>query len=599
MEQEPSLHQAFEEALDASPEARVALVAALRVRDEAMANRLEAMLAAVPQPRSTVGMWAKPRHEALRGLPELAPQTTIGTYRILRELGRGGVACVYLALDEQLGRKVALKVSFVRGAEPQLLARLPHRHIVQALSAFRDEERSLDVLVLQYVAGPTWQKVLEGGLRVGELLAAATAAEDGFADAAPPPREGAQVLGDVATQLLEALAFAHDRGVLHLDVKPSNVFLDLQGRAVLADFNVARETEWEDERPIGGTERYMAPEQRLLLSGGPGTLDGRADLFALGVMLDETARVLGASELSEPRRRWIAKLHAHRADDRPSSAKAALESLQRVLRWEEAERRQNARRAESRSMRLAWSSPLAASFAGALIPNMMGSALQIAYNQLHIVAATTTAQRALFMKIVGPWNVFVFSFASYLLYTRYLPLRRGLASAATRAATNPTFAAVLTVGGWTMGCSLFVGALGGLVGPMAPELVAHFVVSFAAAALLSAAYTRHALAFVSAVAWLPRLLDPEASDQCRADLRTRSASLRRQLRRGRFFAATLPLVSAAIVVVAGPTLAALRGYPFQGLVVAFLFLSSVGFFWTNRLTELGEASLDDVCSVTH
>jgi serine/threonine protein kinase len=196
----------------------------------------------------------------------------IGTqYLVDGEIGRGGSAVVYRATDLKLGRQVAIKVlppelayndsvrtRFIR--EAQTAAGLNHPNIVPIYSV--DERDGLVYFVM--------------GLVLGQSVGTKVAAEG------PLPVERAErVLREVA----DALAYAHSRGVVHRDVKPDNILLDRDtGRALVSDFGIARASEGESRLTLTGvavgTPAYMSPEQAM----GERELDGRSDLYSLGVV---------------------------------------------------------------------------------------------------------------------------------------------------------------------------------------------------------------------------------------------------------------------------------------------------------------------------
>jgi eukaryotic-like serine/threonine-protein kinase len=196
-------------------------------------------------------------------------ETLSGRFRIERLLGRGGMSSVWQAYDEELGRPVAIKLLHTRRLESadsvdrfereaRTLALLAHPGIVTVID--RGETDGRPFIVCELVDGRDLHEriSLEGPLPIAEALA-------------------------IAVQVAAALAYAHERGVIHRDVKPHNVLLTADGHAKLTDFGIAR----VDDAPaltnpgrVLGTGDYVAPEQAQGRE-----LDGRADIYALGALL--------------------------------------------------------------------------------------------------------------------------------------------------------------------------------------------------------------------------------------------------------------------------------------------------------------------------
>ncbi len=197
----------------------------------------------------------------------------LGHYRILEPLGSGGMGDVFLAMDDRLGRKVALKViGAAQSASPTARKRL--RREARAAAAIDhpgvctiyevSEEGGESYIAMQYVEGESLAERLRRG-----------------------PMTHSEIR-TVARQIGEALAAAHDRGVLHRDIKPQNIMLTPSGRVVVLDFGLASFTQNEElsrltlTGQVVGTPSYMSPEQ---LSAGD--LDHRSDIFSFGVLLYE------------------------------------------------------------------------------------------------------------------------------------------------------------------------------------------------------------------------------------------------------------------------------------------------------------------------
>jgi YVTN family beta-propeller protein len=205
--------------------------------------------------------------------PQALEGTVLGVYEVQARIGRGGMGEVYLARDTRLGRPVALKVLPERFAqderfrerllrESRLAAGLDHPNVVPVYDAGEADGRLF--IAMRYVDGADLKALLR----------------------ANGPLEPERAAG-IAGQLAEALDAAHRRGLVHRDVKPSNVLLDHQGdrdHAYLADFGLTRSSQADGpaDGQLMGTVDYVAPEQ---IRGDE--LDGRADQYALGCLLFE------------------------------------------------------------------------------------------------------------------------------------------------------------------------------------------------------------------------------------------------------------------------------------------------------------------------
>jgi beta-lactam-binding protein with PASTA domain/predicted Ser/Thr protein kinase len=195
-------------------------------------------------------------------------------YRVLRRLGSGGMADVWLAEDTHLQRQVALKVLHRRFTQDQEFvtrfqreaehaAGLQHPNIVAVFD--RGSEAGVNYIAMRYVEGPTLKELIERGLT---------------------PEQSAGLI----RQVLEGARFAHRNGIVHRDLKPQNVIVDEEGKAVVTDFGIARAgvSEITQAGSVLGTPHYLSPEQAQGFEVTP-----VSDLYSIGVILYEalTGRV--------------------------------------------------------------------------------------------------------------------------------------------------------------------------------------------------------------------------------------------------------------------------------------------------------------------
>ncbi|MBI3273221.1 MAG: protein kinase [Planctomycetes bacterium] len=263
---------------------------------------------ALAEPSSTK-VWTGPFD--FGGNAPQARNVRIGPYRLVREVGRGGMGIVYEAEDEALGRRVALKLlppaygltpEFVERfhREASAAARLEHPNIARVLRV--DEYHGTHYYVMDFIEGVTLSSLLHAKAKEpqadADALAAgitpvAEASSGAPGTPAPPPaplpllrggayvREAARLIAEVAG----ALAEAHAKGMVHRDIKPSNLIYQSRGRLILTDFGLVKMAGSQALTASGdvlGTPAYMSPEQA---SGRE--IDARTDVYSLGVTLYE------------------------------------------------------------------------------------------------------------------------------------------------------------------------------------------------------------------------------------------------------------------------------------------------------------------------
>ena len=245
-------------------------------------------------------------HRLIDDNPEFLPAFTreqwpengdsIQGFTVIEELGRGAFARVYLAEDEKLGRRmVAIKVSWHAEDEADTLGKLDHKNIVPVYSVQHDDASGLTVICMPFLGRTTLTDVID---KISSTPQSGTS------------EQHIEMVLRTGLAIAEALAYAHSRDVLHLDLKPSNILITAGGRPQLLDFNLSRDRAKKQSR-VGGTLPYMSPEQldSFVAPGSAAEPNERSDIYALGVVLIEllTGELPGAQLIEKGVSQEIAK----------------------------------------------------------------------------------------------------------------------------------------------------------------------------------------------------------------------------------------------------------------------------------------------------
>ena len=221
-----------------------------------------------PQMGGTIAIENDPNVDVLG---QLLSETTLGDYEIYGELGRGGMAAVYLGHDLALDRKVAIKTMLPElvtkegmvqrfKREAQTAAALSHPHIIQIFTVKQTQE--LCFFVMKFIEGRSLESVINDKGRVP-----------------------LQMAHTILTQVGSALDYAHRKKVIHRDIKPANIMIDEDGWAIVTDFGIAKVQEAQNLTATGtaiGTPHYMSPEQFHNKA-----VTGASDQYSLGVVAYE------------------------------------------------------------------------------------------------------------------------------------------------------------------------------------------------------------------------------------------------------------------------------------------------------------------------
>ena len=613
--------------------------AALPHNDDIYATRPAAASGVPPRPVPDAGgMQADPL--ALR------PGDLIDDFQVIATLGRGRFGTVHLAWQRTLGRRIALKVSACTGQEGRTLARLDHPHIVTVYSeSVRDGVR---LLCMQYVPSLALDDLLlrladrssswTGADLLAEIDKSHTATTE-FDPAQLADRQELAILDHVdavcfiGSRLADALGHAHRQGVLHRDIKAGNVLVSRYGRPLLVDFNMAGTdaSDADGDSMFGGTLPYMAPEHLDAFHPDHPTaatnVTAASDQYSLGVLLCEIAtgqlpfpRVSGSPPLAERLRLMAADRRRQEVawDDPPWQAEPGLAAvLRRALapdpgdRWPSMEEfatalgdtidlRRTLAAARERNPLPRWctSHPFASLVAAGVLPNVIGSAVNIPYNLLRIVPAE---HEPTFFALVNAYNLLVYPICIAIFWAVVWPVYRQwrqLGSCSPAVMRNlrelvvrwPRWAARIAVVGWLPAAIFFPTMLHRCDCGLEWSRMGHFLVSIGISGMIALTYS---MLFVGClVAWVfyPALWrDAACFRRCAAH---DAAVVISPLKVLPFLAGAIPLVAAILLVGASPMSFSEGEYEaFRLLTTALIAGGMAGFQLAVWATASARASL--------
>ena len=520
-------------------------------------------------------------------LSEFVPGTRLDEFDLLALLGEGQFAKVFLARQTSMQRLVALKVSALRGAEAQTLARLDYPNIVRVYDQRALPARGVLLVYMPYLAGGTLLDVVQRARAVppvqrsGRTLLEAVDASLERRGEHPTDTAGRRhwagqtwpaTVCSIGAKLAWALDYAHRRGVLHRDVKPANVLLTAEGEPLLADFNIGSCAKLDEAGPValfGGSLAYMAPEHLEAFDPDhprqPDSLDGRADVYSLAVTLWELSTGVRPTADSDTDcsdgdvpglKAVLLRCLAPDRANRPTTAGEMAAELELCLR---PETRALVRPAPGGWRDLVRRHPLLAIYPPAVAVNSLASLFNIVYNHSEIVVHWQDADEP-FQLIVPVVNGVFFPVAMLVIAVMMRPVLRGLRRMRRGEFSTPAELArmrlkTLRLGETTSAVCVAFWLFAGIIWPIILRMAAgpppggfgtyaHFLVSLAVCGLVAAAYPYFLVNFLAVRVFYPSLLGPDGPAPTDGPALKR---VERELGRYRATAAAVPLLAVTLL----------------------------------------------------
>ncbi|MDX1927347.1 MAG: serine/threonine-protein kinase [Pirellulaceae bacterium] len=575
--------------------------------------------------------------KALNKPPVFQPGVTVDDFQIVRTLGQGAFASVYLARQLSIQRLVALKVSQRGSDEPLALSQLDHANVVRLYDQRRINMPDAILLYMQYVPGGTLSDTIKATnnatpdelngksllqtvdaalLTAGQQLPENSTEREQLASLDWP-----RVVAWLGIQLAEGLAAAHERGIMHRDVKPANILLNAEGVPKLADFNVSfGGTAGGAGAAVhfGGSLAYMSPEQLRVADpraeGRAEDLDCRSDLYSLAIVLWETwngRRPFQPSDMFDSWTNALEQQVAMRREEpkvfRPSNS-AAARVLEKVLRQTLSENRElrprNGKELAGR-LRLALNSEAAEYFEPAknswrarilslplllvtgliiFIPNGLAGALNYQYN-LQSISQHYPQAVTFFKNLSFAINFIAFPLGIAVLYFINQPLRRAMLRArAQQPATEVGLDAAWNLGHRAAMIGGLMWSVSGVVFPLAlriaePDFSINSAIEFFLSLVICGGfawiYPFFGISLVATKIYYPSLVAPTMTDP---ELARRAERTTRRATNYLATAAAIPLLALGLLALQADLEAGNRAFllaivPLTAIALPFAFLA--------------------------
>lgn len=527
-----------------------------------------------------------------------------GDFDIEKAIGSGSFGTVYLATQRSLKRQVALKITPNIGEEAHTMARLDHKNIVPVYSRTQDPLSGLQFICMPFISGTTLEKLLESLHKTRpSFITALDNITVGVKESLFEPEAitDRQILAGLdlwesfvwlVYQMAAALEYAHRRGVIHLDIKPSNILLTPYGRPLLTDFNVSysKADTPTEIRVLGGTPKYMSPEQkRVMENRGIGTVDTRSDIFSLGMVLRAALAVIPMK--TEPldfhhSSEEIETILDKATDPSPERRyQTAAEMAEALKHWLELRRIAKSIPMQNTLGALALRWPLWVIFLSVLVPQVIGSVVNISYNHYRIVSDLSPKQNDVFRELVFWYNLIFYPLGILFFLKAFSLLRQlkrskpsatlssKLFNLRRRSLTLPFWALAVTTLGWLPGSVCFPAIISWGAGFIGWSHCLHFFLSFTISWAIAMTYAFILTQLFCLRAVYPRGLGiPFSSNHLQSEL----APLPRRTLPLYYLATAVPSITAILILLT--TRGGMDGESFRAfqILMSALILLSIG-----------------------
>lgn len=569
----------------------------------------ESVSAFMEQPISLSGP-KKPRLSSLT--PLMRPGDVVSDFRIHSILGKGASGSVYLAKQESLDRYVAVKITPNVGSEAKTMAQLVHSNIVPIYSESVHSQPSMRILCMSYIPGSSLDHFIADvathkipepitGKQLLEWLSTQVDDSTNLNLSGMKIRDKvSQLRSDdlflwIGLQLCDALGYAHQQGILHLDLKPGNVLIDIYGGVYLADFSISFSKKLHEKTRVtsfGGTPGYMSPEQQKLFNAKNvseviKTLDPRSDIYSLGMLLSKLGEHLKL-------RGYIWDVLEKACSPLPKDRYQSMAEFQQALtvQRELAAIYPKLPKA-STVIRKCMRRPLLTLTLFGTAPQMFSAILGIQYNTLQVFSQLTFEQ----MKVVDQLNRYYtplvylvlgtfWVFKLLQLYQRFEIKNdpRSINSFRRQILKLPFWGMLMSSLGWLPSAIVYPIAITVQSGQIEHSVLLHLLTSFTLSWLIALSYSflLHQfliLRFVFPYQWS---IDELPSSQAEKELKRGL----KWTHRCAAITGLIPLLSAALLLSLGPgNLDTTSFYRFKNLIMALLSVSLTGLVFTKSIVS--------------